>query len=180
MCFQRCNLILSMENNFNTPKLIITDIDGVWTDGGMYYDNTGNEFKRFNTSDSAGILFCKFLKIPTCIITGETTKIVEKRAEKLGVDYVFQGVDDKLSIAKKLCKSLGIELNQVAFIGDDFNDLKLLKKVGISGSPANAPEYIKQDRDILTNKAGGEGAFREFVEIILGKSQIMDIINNDI
>ena len=68
------------------PKLVITDIDGVWTDGGMYYDQTGNEWKKFNTSDSAGVLFCKKLNIPVCIITGEETEIVKRRAEKLKID----------------------------------------------------------------------------------------------
>ena len=79
-------------------KLIITDIDGVWTDGGMYITEKGDEFKKFNTSDSLGILIAKEFKILTCIITGEKTKLLQKRAEKLGVDYVFQGVKNKIKI----------------------------------------------------------------------------------
>ena len=71
------------------PRLIITDIDGVWTDGGMYYDNLGNEWKRFNTSDSAGILFLKFLDIPVAIISGEDTKIVRRRADKLNISHLY-------------------------------------------------------------------------------------------
>ena len=81
------------------PKLIITDIDGVWTDGGMYYDNTGNEFKKFNTIDSAGIIFCSKLKIPIAIITGENTNIVTNRAKKLKIELLYQGITDKLSVA---------------------------------------------------------------------------------
>ena len=74
----------------NLPKLVLTDIDGVWTDGGMYYDQNGNEWKKFNTSDSAGVLFLKKMKIPIGIITGENTRIVKMRAEKLNIDYLFQ------------------------------------------------------------------------------------------
>ena len=81
------------------PKLILTDIDGVWTDGGMYYDQTGNEWKKFNTSDSAGVIFAHRLNIPIGIITGESTEIVARRAEKLKVDHVFKGVRDKLAVA---------------------------------------------------------------------------------
>jgi len=88
----------------NLPKLIITDIDGVWTDGGMYYDQNGNELKKFNTSDSAGILFCKGFNIPVAIITGEDTEIVKRRAKKLKIEYLFQGVSDKLKIATELIK----------------------------------------------------------------------------
>ncbi len=156
------------------PKLIITDIDGVWTDGGMYYDQTGNEWKKFNTSDSVGILFCKKLGIPVCIITGEETKILERRAEKLKVDYVFQGVKNKLGKVLELCKDLDIDIKDVAHIGDDINDFELLKSVGFSCSPANAPSYIKEIVDYITSLSGGNGAFREFIEEILRRTNSFD------
>jgi 3-deoxy-D-manno-octulosonate 8-phosphate phosphatase (KDO 8-P phosphatase) len=81
-------------------KLVATDIDGVWTDGGMYYDNTGNEFKKFNVNDGAGVLLLKKLNIPVCIITGEETEIVKRRADKLKVDYLFQAAGNKYEIIK--------------------------------------------------------------------------------
>ncbi|MFY7971736.1 MAG: KdsC family phosphatase [Flavobacteriales bacterium] len=149
------------------PKLVITDIDGVWTDGGMYYDQTGNEWKKFNTSDSAGVLFLRYLHIPVAIITGETTEIVARRAQKLSIDLLFQGVKNKVAVANELCEKLGIELSEVAFIGDDLGDMALLQQVGISGSPSNAPSYIQSIASIVTQKKGGDGAFREFVETIL-------------
>ena len=90
------------------PKLILTDIDGVWTDGGMYYDQTGNELKKFHTYDAAGVLLAHKLNIPVGIITGENTKIVRRRAEKLKVDYLFQGIKDKLTVALDLCNKLNI------------------------------------------------------------------------
>lgn len=149
------------------PKLILTDIDGVWTDGGMYYDETGNELKKFNTYDSAGVLFAHKLNIPVGIITGEKTTIVERRANKLKVDFVMQGVTDKLKAVVELCDKLGISLEEVAYIGDDINDMQLLKAVGVSATPASAPSYIQSCAKMVLTKRGGEGCFREFVERIL-------------
>jgi 3-deoxy-D-glycero-D-galacto-nononate 9-phosphatase len=155
------------------PKLVLTDIDGVWTDAGMYYDQTGNEWKKFSTTDSAGVLYCKQLQIPVGIITGEDTEIVKRRAEKLKVDYLYQGINDKLSVAKTLCEELQISLSEVAYIGDDLGDIELLKAVGFSAAPANAPEYIQALVHCVTKKSGGEGAFREFVEEILTRAGVM-------
>ena len=149
------------------PKLVLTDIDGVWTDGGMYYDQLGNEWKKFNTSDSAGVLFLKTLGIPVGIITGEDTEIVRKRAQKLHIDLLFMGVKDKLNIATKLCQEMKIDLKEVAYIGDDINDIELLSAVGFSAAPANAPEYIKTIVDLKLKVSGGDGAFRAFVEHII-------------
>jgi YrbI family 3-deoxy-D-manno-octulosonate 8-phosphate phosphatase len=101
------------------------------------------------------------------ILTGETTSIVKRRAEKLGVDYLFQGVTNKLEIAQGLCGELCISLDEVAYIGDDLNDIELLRKVGVSGVPASAPEYIRRLATVSLQKRGGEGVFREFVEVLL-------------
>ena len=95
------------------PKLVLTDIDGVWTDGGMYYDQMGNEWKKFNTSDSAGVLFCRSAAIPVGIITGEDTEIVKRRAEKLKISILYQGIQDKLTVAEKICDELQITLDDV-------------------------------------------------------------------
>lgn len=154
------------------PKLIITDIDGVWTDGGMYYDQTGNEWKKFNTADSAGVLLCKKLNIPIAIITGEDTDIVKRRAEKLKIDYLYQGIKDKVTVAKDLCNQLNISLQEIAYIGDDIGDFELLKLAGISAAPNNAPSYIKNIVHFITHKNGGDGAFREFVETIIGAEKV--------
>ncbi len=145
-------------------SLFITDIDGVWTNGGMYYDEVGNEWKQFNTSDSAGVAFLQLLNIPIAIITGEITDIVNRRAKKLNINHVFQGVTDKLSCAVTLCEQLNITMDEVAYIGDDINDIPLLKAVGLSGAPANAPVYIKEIVNWPLDVFGGHGAFRSFVE----------------
>lgn len=159
------------------PKLILTDIDGVWTDGGMYYDATNVELKKFNTYDSAGVLFARHLGIPVGIITGENTQIVQRRADKLKIDYCFLGIKDKVKTATNLCDSLGITLNDTAYIGDDINDIGLLAKVGWAGVPSSAPKYIQQYATLSLKKEGGQGVFREFVECIIGDEKIVSIIN---
>jgi len=156
------------------PKLIITDIDGVWTDGSMYYDQSGNELKRFHTYDSAGVLFGKLLNIPVAILTGETTEIVNRRATKLNIDYLYQGVQNKVKTAQKIIDELKIGFEDCAFIGDDINDIALLSKVGFSGATENAPDYIKSKVHYVTQKKGGEGAFREFVEHILKEDGVFE------
>lgn len=150
-------------------KLILTDIDGVWTDGGMYYDQTGNEWKKFNTYDGRGVTLAHEYGIPVGIITGEETEIVRRRAEKLKVDYLFQGVSEKLSVAHKLCKDLGISLSQVAYIGDDLADIDLLKSVGFSAIPVGAPIEGLHLSNVALSKHGGEGVFREFVEKLMNQ-----------
>ena len=159
------------------PKLILTDIDGVWTDGGMYYDATDVEMKKFNTYDSAGVLFARHLGIPVGIITGENTQIVQRRADKLGIDYCFLGVKEKFKTATHLCDSLGITLKDTAYIGDDINDIGLLANVGWAGVPSSAPKYIQKYASLSLEKQGGQGVFREFVEKILGEENIISIIS---
>ena len=160
------------------PKLVITDIDGVWTDGGMYYDQTGNEWKKFNTSDSAGVLFLRLLDIPFAIITGEDTMIVQRRAEKLKVEHLFMGITNKVKVASDLCDKLNITLKDVAYIGDDLNDIHLLDNVGFSATPSDAPSYIKDRVSVVLSKKGGEGVFREFVErILIDNDQLDKVVN---
>ncbi len=156
------------------PKLVITDIDGVWTDGGMYYTAQGDVMKRFSVKDGWGVLFLRKLGIPTVIMTGENTQIVQKRADKLKIKHCYLGVKDKVAETERLCRELGIELDQVAFIGDDVNDLPLLRLVGFSASPANAPEYVKRAVNFVTSTQGGSGAFREFVEKLMADNGVLE------
>ena len=160
------------------PKLILTDIDGVWTDGGMYYDGTDKELKKFHTYDSAGVLFAHHLGIPVGILTGEDTEIVKRRANKLKIDYLYLGVKNKEAVAKSLCAELRIDLKEVAYIGDDINDIPLLKLVGWAGVPASAPEYVKTISNIKLVKEGGNGVFREFVEKIFTVETVCSIIDD--
>ena len=144
-------------------KLFITDIDGVWTDAGMYYDNKDNELKKFNTKDAIGVFFLKLLGIETVIISSENTNIVKRRAKKLSINKYFLGVENKLDLCIELCKKNDIKLSEVAFIGDEINDLNLIENVGLSACPSDAASYIKKEVDWIMTKKGGDGAYREFV-----------------
>ena len=160
-----------MTNLSRQPKLILTDIDGVWTDGGMYYDQTGNELKKFHTYDGVGVAMAHQHGIPVGIVTGEETEIVRRRAEKLKIDYLIQNASNKLEIIKSLCDQLGISLLETAYIGDDINDIDIMDAAGIAAVPASAPDYVKCHAHLVMQKKGGEGAFREFVETILSPSK---------
>lgn len=160
----------------NLPKIVFTDIDGVWTDGGMYYDINGKEFKKFNTSDSAAVLFLRELKIPLVIITGENNEIVKHRAEKLKIEHIFMGVLDKFKVASDFCNLLNIQLKETAYIGDDLIDIPLLKQTAYSACPNNAPDYVKKHCKWILKKNGGEGVFREFVEKILIEHDLLDSV----
>lgn len=160
--------ILCNKKSKKKIKLFATDVDGVLTDAGMYYSENGDELKKFNTLDGKGIELLRNLGIKTAIITSENTKIVERRASKLKVDYLYQGIKDKLQVMEELCKKEKITLDEVAYIGDDINDLEVLKNVGMAACPSNAVYEVKRTPGIikLTGK-GGDGAVREFISIIL-------------
>ena len=165
----------------NRIKLILTDIDGVWTDGGMYYDQMGNELKRFNTYDGGGVYLAHRFGIKVGIITGETTKIVEVRAKKVKADYLFQGIMDKLAVVKDLCEKESLQFDEVAYIGDDTMDVPVLKAAVFSACPSSAHDYVKRCADIVLSKKGGEGVFREFVELIInnkyGTSDVLEALD---
>lgn len=151
-------------------KLFLTDVDGVLTDAGMYYDEQGNEMKKFNTLDGMAFELLRKKGIKSGFITSENTKIVERRAAKLKVDYLYQGSrgHDKLAVAKEICEKEGIELSNVAYIGDDINCLELLSNAGIAACPSNAVKTIKNLPNIIQLKtSGGSGVVREFVDLIL-------------
>lgn len=148
-------------------KLVLTDVDGVLTDAGMYYSEHGDEVKKFNTRDGKGFELLKRCGYQVGIITGEHTQLVSRRAEKLKVDYLYQGAADKLKLITALVMKLGLTLENVAFIGDDINDLDLLKSVGLSFCPLDAQEENKKVSQIICQTKGGEGCFREMAEYLL-------------
>ncbi|SFT50441.1 3-deoxy-D-manno-octulosonate 8-phosphate phosphatase (KDO 8-P phosphatase) [Lishizhenia tianjinensis] len=158
------------------PKLVLTDIDGVWTDGGMYYDQGENELKKFNTGDSAGVLFLKLSNIPVGIVTGENTQIVKRRAVKLKIDHLFLGVKNKVEVIEHLLQKLNLEWKDVAYIGDDINDIIVLQKAGFSATPSNAPDYVQKHADLTLPVKGGDGAFRAFVEYLLKRENSLDLV----
>lgn len=151
-------------------KVFMTDVDGVLTDAGMYYTESGDEFKKFNTLDGMAFGMLREAGIKTAIITSEVTRIVERRAEKLKCDYLYQGKmqGGKLAAAMEICEKEGISLKEAAYIGDDIYCYELLTSVGLAACPPNAVKKIKEIPNIIhLNTKGGEGAVREFCEVIL-------------
>lgn len=149
-------------------KLVAMDVDGVLTDSGMYYSENGIESKKFSTYDGKAVELLRNKKIKTAIITSENTKIVKNRAKKLGVNYVVQGVNNKILELQKIKDIENIKWNEIAYIGDDINDLDILNKVGCKACPRSAMQCVKSISGMKVLKSkGGEGALREFVEIIL-------------
>ena len=162
--------IINKQTRANSVKIFATDVDGVLTDAGMYYDNNGNELKRFNTHDGMAFNILKERGIITAMLTSEKTNIVKLRANKLQVDYLFQGVkgSEKLEALNKICVEKNMSLSEVAYIGDDINDYNVLSSVGFPACPKNAIANIKSIKGIThLSKSGGDGAVREFVELLL-------------
>ena len=148
-------------------RLFATDVDGVLTDAGMYYAESGDEWKKFNTRDGMGIKLLQRAGIITALVTQEKTKLVARRAEKLAIPELHQGVMDKLLLVSEMAVRHGLTLSQVAYIGDDINDLETLKAVGFSATPADGMPQIAAAVDYICQKKGGEGAVREIIEMIL-------------
>jgi len=148
-------------------RLFATDVDGVLTDAGMYYSESGEEMKKFNTRDGMGIKLLQRAGIITAIVTQERTKLVARRGEKLMIPEVHQGVMDKLALVREMTARHGLSLNQVAYIGDDVNDVATLKAVGFSATPADGMPQAVAAVDYVCVKKGGEGAVREIIEMIL-------------
>ena len=148
-------------------RLFITDVDGVLTDAGMYYSEKGDELKKFNTRDGKGLELLRNIGIEVGIITSEDTQIVTDRAKKLKVDMVHQGIKQKGRLLDEIITGQGLNKNQVAYIGDDVNDLSIIKEVGLSACPADAMPAVKEEVAYICQKKGGEGCVREIAELIL-------------
>eukprot|EP00825_Cyclidium_porcatum_P030125 TRINITY_DN3199_c0_g1_i1.p3 TRINITY_DN3199_c0_g1~~TRINITY_DN3199_c0_g1_i1.p3 ORF type:complete len:176 (-),score=48.66 TRINITY_DN3199_c0_g1_i1:607-1134(-) len=155
-------------------KLVAFDIDGVMTDGGLHYSDDGHEFKTFNVQDGLGIVLMKRAGIQVAIITGRNSNVVNCRAKDLGIEHVFHGVGDKRTVAGKLLEQLGLDWSELAFMGDDRIDLKAMAQCGLAIAPANARPIVKERAHVVTEAAGGHGAVREAVELILAAQGKLD------
>ncbi len=149
-------------------KMFLSDCDGCLTDGGMYYSENGDELKKFNTKDGMAFKLLREAGIITGVVTGEKRELNIRRAKKLHIDIVEQGVNDKLSKVKELCNKYNVSLENVAYIGDDINDLEVIKAVGFGCSVSNGMDSVKKAAKYVTKVPGGSGAIREIAELILG------------
>ena len=161
----------ALQARLQRVQMLAMDVDGVLTDAGMYYTESGDELKKFNTRDGMGIKMLQAAGLVTAFITREKTTIVERRGQKLAVPEVHQGVDDKLAVLTTLAKKYGLTLDKVAYIGDDVNDLEALRAVGFSAAPADAMPSVLEAVHFVCKKKGGEGAVRELADLILAARQ---------
>ena len=149
-------------------KLLITDCDGVLTDGGVYYSAKGEELKKFNLRDGMGVeRLRKLCSVDTGIMTGENSAIVTRRAEKLQIKHLYLGIKDKKRCLDEILPSLNLSADEIAYIGDDMNDYDVIRAVGLSASPADGNSLIKETVHYICTLPGGAGAFREFAELII-------------
>ena len=156
-----------MRKRIKKIKLIATDVDGVLTDGGMYYSSKGDVLKKFHARDGMAVSILKKNTIPTVIITKERNQIVKKWSSKMNIDKLFDGVKNKEEVVSKLCKSYGLSENNIAYIGDDVNDLEILKKTGFAATPKDGNLEVKKIVDYICKNRGGEGVLREICDLII-------------
>ncbi|RLB83055.1 MAG: 3-deoxy-D-manno-octulosonate 8-phosphate phosphatase [Deltaproteobacteria bacterium] len=149
-------------------KLVALDVDGVMTDGRLYYHDDGTESKAFDVRDGHGTKMLKQAGIETVVISGRNSPMVDRRAADIGITEVFQGVRDKVPILEKILSKRGLKFEEVAFVGDDVVDLTTMNRVGLAVAVADASEYLFDVAHYVTLATGGRGAVREVAELILG------------
>lgn len=165
----------SLHDRYQHIKLVITDVDGVLTDGGMYYNEKGEALKKYNVRDGAGVALLKAMNLRVGIITGEKTQSAVRRAEKIGMDFVRCGVVDKLRCLKIVLKETGLDRTSVAYIGDEINDAPLLNYVGLFFTVSDANPLIRERADVVLGCRGGEGALRELAQMLLGERNELEV-----
>lgn len=165
-------------NKASQIRLLILDVDGVLTDGGLLFDSHGVEYKIFNSLDGHGIRMLLDSAIEVAIITGRKSTIVTNRAQELGVKYLYQGCNDKLVAFNELLQKTSIESEQVAYMGDDLPDLPVLRRAGLAITVQNAHSFVKRHCDWVTTLPGGRGAVREVTDAILQAQGLLDARQN--
>ncbi|MEX0601979.1 MAG: HAD hydrolase family protein, partial [Bacteroidota bacterium] len=149
-------------------RLLLLDVDGVMSDGGVYYTESGDELKKFNIQDGYGIVRLRDAGVAVGLITGRISTLVRRRAAELGITEVHQNLTDKRGTYEEIKARLGLADEEIAYMGDDEPDLPVLQAVGFSAAPANAVESVKRTVQYVCRRNGGEGAVREVIELILG------------
>lgn len=148
-------------------KIVITDVDGVLTDGGMYYTGRGDTMKKFHTRDGMGVTLLRKNKISTIIVTKEKNDIIKQWSKRMKIKKLYDGINNKEKILDSIYKKFKVSPNQIAYIGDDINDLELLSKVGFSAAPLDGIDEVKKICDYVCQKKSGKAAFRELADMIL-------------
>lgn len=160
-------------------RLVAFDVDGVLTDGRLYFTDDGQELKAFNTLDGHGIKMLQAGGVQVAIITGRTTRLVPKRAADLGIEHLMQGREDKLVALRELCTQLGMDLAETAYMGDDLPDLGAIRGAGLGMTVANAHYFVRAHADWVSDLPGGGGAAREACDLILRSQGKLDGMLNE-
>ncbi len=168
------NTDLTLLERARNIRLAIFDVDGVLTDGRLYFMPDGTEFKSFNTLDGHGIKLLIASGVETAIISGRKSPLVERRAANLGIQHLIQGREDKLTALAELRVKVPVEMEQIAFLGDDLPDLPVMRRVGLGMAVATADAFVRQHAHGVTTHAGGAGAAREFCELIMRAQGTLD------
>jgi 3-deoxy-D-manno-octulosonate 8-phosphate phosphatase (KDO 8-P phosphatase) len=155
-------------------RLMAFDVDGVMTDGGLYLSDSGEEFKRFNALDGHGLKMLHASGVEVAIITGRTSRCVAARAQNLGIQHVFQGVENKLDAMVGLLDKLKLSRDAAAYMGDDVVDLMVMRHVGLSISVPDSPQMVREHSDYVTQCRGGHGAVREACELLMAAQGTLD------
>jgi len=148
-------------------KLLLLDVDGVMTDGGIYFSDRGDELKKFNIHDGYGITKLRKSGVEVGIVTGRSSSLVARRAEELGIKELYQNVENKLAVYEQIKTKLSRSDREIAYIGDDEPDIPVMKKVAFAACPANASSIVRRQSDFVCRNRGGEGAVREVIDLIL-------------
>ncbi len=160
-------LLKQSENENRKIKYIALDVDGTLTDGGIYYDGTGNEWKKFSVKDGAGIKIAQKNGVEIVVISGRECGALTRRMSELGVKYLFQNIQEKESCLKAFMQEKNIQRDELAYIGDDINDLDAMGQAGFKACPADADERVKAQADYISRFSGGYGAVRDVIEYLL-------------
>jgi 3-deoxy-D-manno-octulosonate 8-phosphate phosphatase (KDO 8-P phosphatase) len=164
-------------NRAKNIKVLITDIDGVMTDGGIIYDDLGNEYKKYNVKDGLIVQHLRKVKILVGAITGRASMVVENRCEELKFDFHYHGIKDKGKKLSEILQTIEVSMEEVAYIGDDLIDLPILTNVGLAVAPADALPYVKIFAHYVSPFIGGAGVFREVGDILLhARGQLIPLI----
>lgn len=155
-------------------RMLIVDVDGVLTDGGLQFDNHGEEYKTFNSLDGHGIRMLLDQGIEVAVITGRESGIVRHRMQDLGVTRIYQGYRDKLPALEELLAHSGLSNEQVAYVGDDLPDLPVMRRIGLAIAVANAHAFVRQHCDMVTENRGGGGAVREITDFLLESQSLLE------
>ena len=161
-------------------RMLVLDVDGVLTDGRLYFDHQGNEMKAFNTRDGMGMKALQRCGIEVAVITGRKSESVAQRMSQLGIEHVYQGREDKLNAFLHLLEITGLDAAQVCFAGDDWIDLPVLMRVGLAVSVADAEDRVKDQAHWITTRNGGDGSVREICNLILAAQNKDQIILDEI